>query len=95
MRLADTRLSFEQEPLRDDRKRLSDTPRPLDRFFERLVVGGEVRQGAVLIALRNLRVGEAVVPDLLAPALTADDAPDALIVDGLPSRVVAESTRHV
>ena len=48
----------------------------------------------MLIPLRDVRTGEAIVSDLFAPALAADDAADTLDVDRLPSRVVAPLAGH-
>ena len=59
-----------------DRKRLGDAARLRHGALERFVVGGEVAERAVLIALRDVRVGEALVADLIAPAVAAHDAPD-------------------
>ena len=75
VRLADARLPVEQQALADDRKGLGD-PSGLRRPpLERFVVRREIAERAVLIPLGNVRVGETLVADLIAPAVAAHDAP--------------------
>src|SRR5439155_9129894 len=78
MRLADARLTLEQQPPRDDWKRLGDALRVRDGFLERLVVGGEIVERAVLITLRDVRVGQTMMPDLLQPTVATHDAADSV-----------------
>ena len=85
---------LEQQPLADHRERFGDAPRARHRFLQRFVVGGEVVERAVLVAPRDVRVGEAVLPDACAPAVAADHSPHAILVDRRPSGVVATWTRH-
>ena len=94
VRLADTRLTFEEQPLVDDRKALGELARSISGALERLVVDGEVRDRAVLVALRHVRVGQPQLPDALAPAVAAHDAAHAIGIDGLPAGVVAKRARH-
>ena len=83
VRLADAGLAFEQQPaaLLDDGKGVGEPIRHAPRLIERRssdsLYGGEVRERAVLIALRDVRVGEPMLSDLLAPAVAADDASNA------------------
>ena len=85
MRLADAGQSPEQQPASllaevvGRREALRHATRLLERAFERRVVGGEILERAVLIALRNVRGGQAMPTHLLAPAVAADDAADALL----------------
>ena len=74
--------------------RLGDAARLRDGALERFVVGGEVAERAVLIPLRDVRVGETLVADLIAPAVAAHDAPAAVVFDRFPAGVVAKRARH-
>src|SRR5262249_39453580 len=69
-------------------------PRIVDRSPQRLVVGGEVVERAVLVALRDVGVGEPHPAEALAPAVAADDAADPVLLNGSPARVVALRARH-
>src|SRR5205823_4802344 len=87
-------------PLRDDGEGVGHAARLLDGLLERFVVGDEVPERAVLVALRDVRVDEPALADLLEPAGATDDAPDYLSrrritrLDRLPSRIVAQRTGH-
>src|ERR1035437_2789081 len=97
MRLADARLPFQKQSLPHHRKSLGESARLRDRLFERLVVSGEVLERTVLVALRDVGVRQMLAPDVLAPAVATDDAADAVcfvLANGLPTRAVAEWTRH-
>src|SRR5437763_1823921 len=94
VRLADARLSLEQQSPRDDRKGLGDPLRERDGLLECLVVGSEIVERAVLITLRDVRVSQTMMSDLLEPAVAADDAADSVVFNGLPSSVVALRAWH-
>src|SRR5262249_30530479 len=92
VRLADARRAFEEQRLGHHRKRFGEAPCGRRRTLERFVVDGEVRDRAVLIALRNVRAGEALPADGVAPAIAANDAARAVLVDRTPAGVIAQWT---
>ena len=94
MRLADAGLPFEEQAAADDRIRLGNAAGLRHRALERFVVRGEVAERAVLIALRDVRFGETLVADLIAPAVAAHHAPGACVFDRFPARAVAQRTRR-
>src|SRR5439155_4372345 len=92
VRLADAGRTFEKEALAHDGKRVGEAPRVGGGPLQRFVVRGEVRDRAVLIALRDVGVCQPLLPDRLAPAVAARHAADALVVDRLPAGVIAQRT---
>ena len=96
--LADPGLPFEQQSLADDRKRLCNAARLRRRPLERLVIRRKIRDRAVLIPLWDVGRDESQLPEALAPAIAARDAPYAggiaRNVDRFPPGVVAQRTRH-
>ena len=91
MRLADAVRTIEQQPLVDDRKRvderrrLAPAPRAASPCRARRS-SSSARRSAAGCAPRSAAAPTSVV----APAVAADDALDAVDVDGLPARVVAD-----
>ena len=96
VRLADAGLSLEEQARRDVWKRVGDAPRLRDRALERFVVRREVAERAVLVALRNVGVGETLAADVVAPAVAAHHPADAAntLIDRLPAGIVTERAGH-
>ena len=94
VRLPHARLPFEEQPPRHGGKRIGHRASLGDGPLQGLVVGAEIVERAVLIALRDARGVKQILPELIAPAVAPHDAPRAVVFDGSPSRVVAMWARH-
>ena len=94
VRFANAGLPFQKQAARGCRKLVSDTFRLGDGPLERLIVSREISEGAVEIPLGNVRVDEARLANLLAPAIAADDPADTVLVNRFPAGIVAERTGH-
>ena len=66
----------------------------LFRSLQRFVVGGEIRDRAVLVALGDVRAGQAELSGLGPLAVAPHDTAHAPIVDGFPAGIVAEVAGH-
>src|SRR5713226_9988494 len=91
------RLALEEQAPDDGRERFSEMGRAGDGAFKGLVVGGEVRQRAVLIPLGDARFGEALATEVLTPAVAADNAPRTIggaVGRCFPAGVITERTGH-
>jgi len=95
MRLPYSWQPLQQHALFDDRKPLRQPRAVLQRLVQLFVVDDVVRQRAVLIALRDARVGDQPFTGAAADAVAPRDARDTVNLDRLPSGVVAELARHV
>jgi hypothetical protein len=94
MRLPHPGEPLQQHALFDDREALRQARAVLQRLVQLFVVDDVVRQRAVLISLRDARVGDEPLAGAAADAVAPRDARDTVNVDRLPSGVVAELARH-
>src|SRR5262249_25869740 len=63
-------------------------------LVQRLVIGDEVLERAVLVALRDVGLGEARDADLQPPAVAAHHATDAVLLGWFPAGIVTNRAGH-